>query len=118
MKKLLMTVLLLLPVLANAQDMMQKMMAMQQCMEGIDQNELRQLEQKARQFEAELKGLCASGKDQQAQSEAIAFSKQVMASKSLVQVRECSKIMEGMIPEIPFADLEKDYGDMNVCENL
>jgi predicted lipoprotein len=118
MKNVLLAILLLLPLIANAQDMMQKAMEMQQCVQGIDQAELRDLEQRSQTLQQELKSLCDSGKDEQALKHAMEFGKVIMNSNSMKKMRECSKIMEGFIPEIPFADYDKDFENVNVCEGL
>lgn len=118
MKILLFVTLLLNSLLVSAQDPMQKMLEMQQCIQGIDQAELRQLEQKSRQFQARLQSLCANGSEAKARQEAMAFGTEVMKSKTLAKVRECSKIMEGMLPEIPYADIEADYTDKKVCDSI
>ena len=45
---------------ADMQKMMQQMQEAQACMEKIDQSQLDALEKKAKQFEAEMKSLCAA----------------------------------------------------------
>ena len=46
----------------DMQKMMQKMQEMQACMEKVDQSELKSIEQRSQQIEAEVKSLCAGGK--------------------------------------------------------
>jgi hypothetical protein len=115
--------LFLMPVLAVAsnyqgmseqdmQSMMQDMQKAEACLQKIDQSKLKALEQRSRQFEAELKSLCASGKRDQAEAKALAFSKELMADPTMQQMSECSKLMkgamQGMMPEPPAINTYKD----------
>ena len=82
MKNFIMTLICLVAVMSFAQNpmsmneadmqkMMQQMQEAQACMEKIDQSQLDALEKKAKQFEAEMKSLCASGKRAAAQDRAM-----------------------------------------------
>ena len=130
MKKLLMSACLLFPALAMAQQMseqdMQKMMAniqeMSACMQNIDQNEIKALEQDSKQFESEVKALCNEGKRDQAQQQAIEFSEKMMKAPALVTMRECTEkmtaSMKGMMPNMDPEEIAKDYSDSHVCDEI
>ena len=123
-----MSVCLLVPALAMAQQMneqdMQKMMAqiqeMTACMQNIDQNEIKALEQDSKQFESEVKALCNQGKRDQAQQQAIEFSKKMMKAPALVTMQKCTEkmtaSMKGMMPNMDPEEIAKDSSDRHVCD--
>ena len=107
MKRLTTTLLLILPAISGAQNyqdmsntdtqkMMQQMQQAQACMAGIDQTELKKFEQRAKQMDASVKALCASGKRDEAQEEAVAFARDMGNNPSMRKMQECSKMMSGM----------------------
>lgn len=129
MKGLTAALLLILPVIASAQNyqnmseadmqkMMQQMQQAQACMAGVDQAELKKFEQRANQMEASVNALCASGKRDEAQQEAIAFGSEVASTPTLQKMQECSKMMEGAMPGMPtphdYADSEGD--NKHICD--
>ena len=130
MKRLLITICLLSPVTALAQDMnqqdMQNMMAQMQemavCMQTVDQNEVKALEKDTKKFEAEMKGLCNDGKRDEAQERAIEFSKKVMNSPALTTMRKCTEkmsvAMKGMMPNMDPEEIAKDYSKRHVCDEV
>lgn len=125
-----MSVCLLVPALAMAQQMneqdMQKMMAqiqeMTACMQNIDQNEIKALEQDSKQFESEVKALCNEGKRDQAQQQAIEFSKKMMKAPALVTMQKCTEkmnaSMKGMMPNMDPEEIAKDYSTGHVCDEI
>ena len=60
---------------ADMQKMMQQMQMAQACMEKIDRSQLDVLEKKSKQFEAEMKSLCAKGNRDAAQDKAMNYMK-------------------------------------------
>ena len=130
MKKLFVTILLLLPVAAvaqemnqqNMQDMMAQMQEMSACMQSIDQSELKALETDTKKFEAEMKGLCKEGKRDEAQKSAIVFSKKVMKSSAVKDLRKCtekaSASIKEMMPTMDTEEMMKDYSNHHVCDEI
>ncbi len=130
MKRLILTIFFLSPVVASAQGMnqqdMQNMMAQMQemavCMQAVDKNEMKGLEEDTKKFEAEMKGLCKDGKRDEAQKRAIEFSKKMMASPALTTMRKCtekmSASMKGMMPNMDPEEMAKDYSNHHVCDEL
>lgn len=109
MKKITGFSLLLLPLVAVAQDMggmdeaaMQRMMQqaqqMQNCMENIDQAEMDAFEQRAKQMDAEVKALCAAGKRDEAMARAMRFGKDAASNKAMQDMKKCG---EGMMRNLP-----------------
>lgn len=107
---------------ADMQDMMQQMQKAQACMEKIDQSELQSLEQKAKQYEAEMKSLCASGDRDKAQEKAMTYAKDIMNHKAVKQARRCSEMMpgmmKGMMQNMSVMEQDKDYTKKHVCDSL
>lgn len=129
MKGLTTSLLLILPVVASAQNyqnmseadmqkMMQQMQQAQACMADVDQSELKKFEQRANQMEASVKALCASGKRDEAQQEAITFGKEVASTPAMQKMQECSKMMPDTMPGMPtprdYADSEGD--NRHICD--
>jgi len=116
--------LLLLPTVAMAQnyqgmseaDMQKMMQEMQACMQNVDQNKLKALEQRSNQFEAEMKSMCASGKRDEAQAKAIAFSMEIRNDPTIQALRKCGEIMKGMMPMMPFMKQDKDFSKHHICD--
>ncbi len=131
MKKLMLTLLLIAPFTAlaqqgmNQQDMQNMMAQMQEmavCMQTIDQKEIKALETDANKFEAEVKTLCKNGKRDEAQDKAVEFSKKMLSSPALKTMRGCtekmSASMKGMMPNMDPEEMAKDYSDHHVCDEL
>ena len=127
MRKLIL-MLAMMPALVMAQSnsgmsedmmkMMEQAQKAQACMQDIDSSELNKLEQQGQQIEAEIKALCAAGKRDQAQSRAIAYSKEMMAMPTMQKMRECSELMRGMLPAMPFDDFEEEFKNKNICDEM
>ena len=129
MKRLTTTLLLILPAISTAQSyqnmseadmqkMMQQMQQAQACMAGVDQAELKKFEQRANQMEASVKSLCASGKREKAQDEAMAFGREVASTPTMQKMRECGKMMEGAMPGMPSMHdyASSDNDNQHICD--
>jgi predicted transcriptional regulator len=107
---------------AEMQQMMQQMQEAQACMEKIDQAELDALEKRAKQFEAEMKSLCASGNRDKAQDRAMVYMKEIVNSSAVKDAkRRAEKMkgaMQGMMQNMPLVDQDKDYTNMHVCDSF
>jgi len=102
---------------ADMQKMIQGAPQMQTCMENIDQAEMKALEDRGNEVDAEINTLCAEGKRDQAQAKAIEFSREVAQSPALQQMRECGELAQGMMPEqMPLLDKDVDYSNRHVCD--
>ncbi|WP_101759598.1 hypothetical protein [Oceanicoccus sp. KOV_DT_Chl] len=103
--------------------MMQNLQDMQRCMASIDQTELKQLEQRARGMEAEIKKLCAQGNESKAQQQALTFALEIRDSKLLQQMKKCTEKMADFAKNMPnplavydsFSDENEAKG---ICQSL
>lgn len=127
MKKLFMAVLLFSPFAVCAQqgmdpETMQKLQEMAACMAQIDQNEMNVMEKEAKAFEAEAKGLCKSGKRDEAQKLAMEFSKKIVNTPALITMRKCtegmSDTLKGMMPDMSAEKMTEDFSKMHVCDEM
>ncbi len=137
MKNLAITLLCLIPLStfaqnpmgmsdADMQKMMQQMQKAQACMEKIDQSQLDALEKKAKQFEAEMKSLCASGKRAAAQERAMDYMKEVVGSPVVKEAKRCGEMMKGMMDGMmqgmnqqgSLMTEDKDYTNQHVCDSF
>ena len=100
----------------NAVDM-QKLQEMQSCMEKVDQDKMKALEQRQNQFDAEVKSLCDSGKRDEAQQKAISYAKEMMNNPAIKAVSKCSEIAKGMMPAMPFTNMAKESDNKHVCDS-
>lgn len=120
---LLLSLLLLSPVAAVAQDFpampqmdMQKLQQMQECMQQVDQKQLKAIENQQQQFDTEIRALCKSGKRDQAQQKAIAYAKKIMNNPAIKAMQKCGDIVRGMMPEMPVMQMEKELESQHVCD--
>ena len=93
---------------------MQKAMA---CMKNIDRSALEGLREEGEKLKAEIGALCKSGKRNEAQDKAMVYGKEMMSRPELIKMRECGKMMAGMMPEMPFEHIEKESKNSHVCDN-
>lgn len=100
------------------QNMLQQAQKAQACMQEIDQSQLENMEKDGKKKQAIIKSLCDSGNRDEAQEKAIGYSKEVMARPEMVKIRECSEMLRGMIPELPFDNFEEKYQNQHVCDDL
>lgn len=107
---------------ADMQNMMQQMQKAQACMEKIDQSQLDSLEVKAKQYEAEMKSLCASGDRDKAQEKAMIYAKDIMNHTAVKEARHCSEMMQGMMKgmmqNMSVMEEQKDYSKIHVCDSI
>ena len=102
----------------NMQQMdMGKMQEAMSCMKKIDQSALEGLKKEGEKIKAEVGTLCKSGKRNEAQEKAMAYGKEMMSRPELVKMRECGKMMAGMMPKMPFERIEKETKNSHVCDD-
>ena len=102
----------------NMQQMdMGKMQEAMECMKKIDQSEFEGLKREGEKIKAEVGALCKSGKRNEAQDKAMAYGKEMMSRPELMKMRECSKMMAGMMPKMPFERIEEENKNSHVCDN-
>lgn len=116
--------LLLMSITAIAQNYpgmneadMKKLQEMQSCMSTVDQEQLDALEQRQNQFDAEVKALCDRGKRDKAQQKAMLFGKEMMKNPAIQAISKCSKIAQGMMPNMPFMNQDEESPDQHVCDS-
>ncbi len=99
----------------DAQEMMERLQKVQNCMNELDHTELKRVEAEFESLQTDIKQLCGSGKPDQAQDKALAFAKELEGSLVIKQVKKCAKIMGDMMPDLALLNLPDDYGELNVC---
>ena len=104
---------------ADMQNMMQAMQEVQKCMAGIDEAKLNELKKSSEQTKEEIDTLCAQGKRDKAQQQAMAFGRKMASDPTIEQMRKCGEIAQGALPMTGMADIfeEKDYSSRHVCDN-
>ncbi len=131
MKKLVLSVILIMPVVVFAENpigidqqqmqaMMEKAQEMQACMNNVDKAEMKELEIRGRQLEAEVKQLCALGKRSEAQNKAIAFTKEFASSASMKEIQKCGEMAKEIMSGFPKVtqSTEKSVSEGHICDNL
>jgi len=92
----------------NQQDMQKMMAGMQKmgaCMQKIDKKKLEIMEQRAQAFSKKIQSLCAKGKRAQAERESQRIGKKMMNDPIAKELKKCSDMMTGMIPESAIEDV-------------
>lgn len=103
---------------ADMQRMMQGMQAMQQCMAKIDMDKMERLGQEGEKVQAEVESLCKAGKRDAAQARAMEFGMRVAKDPDMQTMRECSKPMQGMLPQqMPYAGVAENE-NRHVCDGM
>jgi len=134
MKKLCITLLLLFPVLAyaekpagmdngnmseqNMQMLAKKMQEMQKCMESIDKTELAEVEKRSIAFEKKIRSLCAKGKRDQAQKEALSFGKNMSKHPAMQSMNKCAESMGKAMQDMPRPGQDVDFSNTHACDEL
>lgn len=129
MKTVLVTLLLSIPVYTfaqnsgtmnqnNMQNMMQVMQQVQECMAGIDEAKLQQLQVRSEKMSKEIESLCSQGMRDKAQKTAISFGKEIASDPTLKQMQKCGEMAQGALPMMGSVETfdEKEYADKHVCD--
>ena len=105
----------------DMQKMMKQIQEMESCMGKLDQAQVKKLEQRSKQINAEVKSLCASGKRDKAQSKAISFGKEIEKDLTILAIRKCSEKIKGLMPNMsqpktPLMDQPRASSKQHVCD--
>lgn len=103
---------------ADMQDLLQQAQKAQACMKDIDQSQFETLEQEGQKMRANIKSLCSAGKRNEAQQQAISYSKEMMSKPEIKKIKKCSDMLRGMMPELPFGNFEEKYKNQHVCDDI
>ena len=101
---------------AQMRQMMEQGQKMQECMQSIDPSVMETMQREGQAFASKIDALCAAGKRDEAQDQAMAYGKEIAASSEFKQVRKCGEMMRGvsMESQVPMPeDLEKG---LHVCD--
>lgn len=105
----------------NGQDMskvMEQAQKAQACMQSIDQSKLEEIKKGSKKMETDIRALCDANKRDEAQDMAVEYSRNMMKSEAMIKMRECTELMRGMLPEMPFDNFEEKMASSNVCDEL
>jgi hypothetical protein len=103
----------------NMQQMdMGKMQEAMACMKDIDQSALKGLDEEGKKMKAEVEAMCRSGNRDAAQDKAMEYGKEIMNRPEMKKMRECSKMMAGMMPKMPFENLEEESKNRHICDEF
>lgn len=101
----------------NMQKMdMGKMQETMACMKNVDRSLLEGLKEEGEKIKAEIVSLCKSGKRDEAQDKAIAYGKEMMSKPGLMKMRDCGKMMAGMMLGMPSEHIEEETKNSHVCD--
>lgn len=103
---------------AGMENMMKQAQEAQACMQKIDMSSLENAEKDGKKMQAKIKSLCKKGKRDEAQKQAIAYSREMMAKPEMQQMQECTEMLRGMIPDMPFDNLEEKLQNEHVCDDI
>ena len=99
-------------------EMMQNAQKMQECMADIDQSAMEDLAARGKKVEAEVKALCKAGKRDEAQNRAMAYGREVNASKEMQAMKKCGNMAQQMMKNSPWIsnEDEKISGGSHICD--
>lgn len=105
----------------HMQQMIQQMNEMQRCLQQIDEIELQKNQENMSRLENKLRALCSAGKRDEAQTEALKFSREMQDSKIFKQIQSCTQEMQqqGFMPKLPTLEID-DQGNSqtHICDQL
>ncbi|MGB0908865.1 MAG: hypothetical protein ACPGYT_00760 [Nitrospirales bacterium] len=87
------------------------------CMEKLDLSLMDGLEKEGEKMEAEIGALCQSGKRQEAQNRAMKYATEMMGRPEMKKMQECSKMVAGMMPKMPYKKYEEMGKNQHVCDD-
>ena len=97
--------------------LIQQAQNVQACMAKIDQAEMERVRAAATAKAEEVQAMCASGERAGAQSEAVAFGKQLVEEPVLLEMKACLGIAGLEIPQMTWAELENsETTQTHVCD--
>ncbi len=105
---------------AKMAEMQKAMMEVQACMQKIDKSDIENMKARGEKMKQEIQSLCDAGKRSAAQNKAIAYSKEVMNSPQMVQMKKCTEKVSSMLPnmmDMNQFDPEKNK-NKNVCDAI
>jgi hypothetical protein len=102
----------------DMQNMMKAMQQVQECMAGIDQAQLNELQARSEKFKKKIDEWCAAGKRSKAQKQALNFGKKIAADPVMKQMEKCGEMAQGALPMPGMVETydQKDYADKHVCD--
>ena len=102
----------------NMQNMMQVMQQVQECMAGIDEAKLQELQVKSEKMSREIDSLCSQGQRDKAQKTAITFGREIASDPTLKQMQKCGEMAQGVLPMMGNVETydEKEYANRHVCD--
>ena len=126
--------LLLLPVLAyaekpattgdesmseqNMQRMSERMQEMQKCLNSINKADLKKVEKRSIEFEKKIRSLCATGKRDQAQKEALSYGKKISTMPAMQSMKKCAEKIQGLMQDMPMPGQDMDFSNRHACDEL
>ena len=104
----------------ETQKMLEEMQKYQVCITNIDQSLFGDIEQRQMQFEKEVRALCANGKRNEAQEQAVRFGMEMTSHPAIKQIRECNELVKSEMAKEDLPDMEFDFEetDMHVCDEM
>ncbi len=100
----------------NSDEMIKMMTEAQNCMMQLDYQELAMMEQKAKALENDILSLCAAGNESQAKKIAVAFSDEVMNSKTMQGMKKCFEGIPGMEEQMQIPDFREELEQKSICD--
>ncbi len=106
------------PDAAAMQRMMEQAQAMQACLAKADQNAMTELRTRGEAMAAEMKAMCAAGKRDAAQTQALAYAREMADSPVVKSLAGCGDLVKSMLT-LPLASADAAEGKKvpHVCDS-
>ena len=101
------------------QKMMEQMQKYQICMTGIEQ-QFAEVERLQRQFEEEVRSLCANGIREKAQKRAIKFGREMSNLPIFKKINKCNELVTSEMAKAELEDMDFNFEASNthVCDEM
>lgn len=86
------------------------------CVKNIDEEKMKEFEQRSLELEKEVNALCAAGKRDEAESKSESFGKEIASDPMMQQIQKCNKMMESMLSKTDYNLKDVDIDDRHVCD--
>ncbi|MBT5891579.1 MAG: hypothetical protein HOH24_07935 [Chromatiales bacterium] len=102
--------------LMKAMQSVQEVASLQQCLQTIDQTKLQRFRRKAEHTKAQIETLCANGERLPASDLAATFVRLHAKDQTALQVKKCTELAPGMIPQFSVATFDGSLNGRHICD--
>jgi hypothetical protein len=84
--------------------------------QGMNEQDMQKLQHRSAQVEVEIKSLCAEGKRDEAQQQAISFGRDMVQAPTMQAMRTCGEMLKNLMPMLPLLGQDSATPTQHVCD--